>query len=208
MSTMCSFQSRRPLYDACMGERVEFRDAARVRRGVAPEGVGAARTLGTNGPEHRCAPKVRRGGASADGSRCARWGVTSWIEPTSRPAAWSERIAVSRPEPGPLTKTSTLRMPCSCAGGRPTRRPCCAANGVDLREPLKPTSPAEAQEITAPARVGDRDDGVVERALDVRLAESDVLLFLAAHLLGSALTTLGGHLNLLREVVGPTAQDR
>src|SRR5204863_8332488 len=26
----------------------------------------------------------------------------------------------------------------------------CAANGVDLREPLKPTWPAEAQEITAP----------------------------------------------------------
>jgi hypothetical protein len=26
----------------------------------------------------------------------------------------------------------------------------CAANGVDLREPLKPTWPADAQEITAP----------------------------------------------------------
>src|SRR5690606_18255991 len=43
------------------------------------------------------------------------WGVTSEIVPTSRPAAWSERIAVSRPEPGPLTKTSTFFMPCSCA---------------------------------------------------------------------------------------------
>src|SRR5690606_9021301 len=43
-------------------------------------------------------------------------------------------------------------------------------------------------------RVGDRHDRVVERALDVRVAVSDVLLFLAAHLLGSALTSLGGHL--------------
>src|SRR6185436_12859776 len=42
-------------------------------------------------------------------------GVTSLIAPTSRPVAVSERIAVSRPEPGPLTKTSTLRMPCSMA---------------------------------------------------------------------------------------------
>ena len=30
-------------------------------------------------------------------------GVTSLIEVTSSPAAWSERIAASRPEPGPLT---------------------------------------------------------------------------------------------------------
>ncbi len=33
---------------------------------------------------------------------CA-WGVTSLTPVTSRPAACSERIAVSRPEPGPLT---------------------------------------------------------------------------------------------------------
>src|SRR3954447_19756351 len=33
------------------------------------------------------------------------WGVTSRTLVTSRPAAWRERIAVSRPEPGPLTKT-------------------------------------------------------------------------------------------------------
>src|SRR5436305_14935566 len=41
-------------------------------------------------------------------------GVTSLIVPTSRPTACNERIAVSRPEPGPFTNTSTLRMPCSC----------------------------------------------------------------------------------------------
>src|SRR5487761_2264535 len=77
-------------------------------------------------------------------------GVTSWIEPTSRPVACSDRIAVSRPEPGPLTKTSTLRMPCSMARRAAASAASWAANGVDLRDPLKPTWPAEAHEITAP----------------------------------------------------------
>src|SRR5215207_10167474 len=77
-------------------------------------------------------------------------GVTSWIWPTSRPVAWRDRMAVSRPEPGPLTKTSTLRMPCSCALRAALSAAICAANGVDLREPLKPTWPAEAQLITFP----------------------------------------------------------
>src|SRR6478736_3467633 len=47
-----------------------------------------------------------------------------------------------------------------------------------------------------PRRVGDRDDGVVERALDVRVAVGDVLLLLAADLLDrrGALTGLRGHL--------------
>src|SRR6188472_209493 len=72
------------------------------------------------------------------------------MEPTSRPAACSERMAVSRPEPGPLTNTSTLRMPCSCARFAAASAAIWAANGVDLREPLKPTSPDEAQEMTAP----------------------------------------------------------
>src|ERR671919_138395 len=69
-------------------------------------------------------------------------GVTSWMEPTSRPAACSERIAVSRPDPGPLTKTSTLRMPCSCARLAAASAAICAAYGVDFREPLNPTWPA------------------------------------------------------------------
>src|SRR5690606_968826 len=77
-------------------------------------------------------------------------GVTSEICPTSRPTACSERMAVSRPEPGPLTNTSTLRMPCSIARRAAASAASCAANGVDLREPLKPTWPAEAQEMTAP----------------------------------------------------------
>src|SRR5665647_2821907 len=77
-------------------------------------------------------------------------GVTSLIAPTSRPVAVSDRIAVSRPEPGPLTKTSTLRMPCSIARRAAASAAICAANGVDLREPLKPTCPAEAHAITFP----------------------------------------------------------
>src|ERR1700712_3663000 len=77
-------------------------------------------------------------------------GVTSLIEPTSRRAAWRERIAVSRPEPGPLTKTSTFFMPCSCAWRAADSAASWAANGVDLREPLKPTPPDDAHAITAP----------------------------------------------------------
>src|SRR6218665_913246 len=77
-------------------------------------------------------------------------GVTSLMLPTSRPAAWSERIAVSRPEPGPLTKTSTFFIPCSSACRAADSAASCAAKGVDLLDPLKPTPPAEAQLITAP----------------------------------------------------------
>src|SRR5690606_20597314 len=77
-------------------------------------------------------------------------GVTPLIDPTSRPAAWSERIAVSRPEPGPLTKTSTFFIPCSCACRAADSAASCAANGVALREPLNPTPPDDAQLMTAP----------------------------------------------------------
>src|SRR3954463_5198017 len=77
-------------------------------------------------------------------------GVTSEMVPTSRPAACSERIAVSRPEPGPFTNTSTFFMPCSAALRAALSAAIWAANGVDLREPLKPTWPAEAHAITAP----------------------------------------------------------
>src|SRR3546814_5330836 len=112
-------------------------------------------------------PRVRRSGTprhprriEADGGQTRRrlggrqplcaWGVTSWIDPTSRPAAVSERIAVSRPEPGPLTKTSTFFTPCSCAWRAADSAAMPAAYGVDLREPLKPTPPEEAQLMTAP----------------------------------------------------------
>src|ERR1044072_5966914 len=70
--------------------------------------------------------------------------------PTSRPAAWSDRIAVSRPEPGPFTKTSTFLTPCSCALRAAFSAASWAANGVDLRDPLKPTWPEDAHAMTLP----------------------------------------------------------
>src|SRR3954467_8269571 len=86
------------------------------------------------------------------GGRQPLWGVgvTSWMVPTSRPMAPSDRMAVSRPEPGPLTKTSIFFMPWSMARRPDAWAAILAAKGVGLREPLKPTVPAEAHGITAP----------------------------------------------------------
>src|SRR6476619_3339283 len=78
-------------------------------------------------------------------------GVTSLIEVTSRPVFWMERTAVSRPEPGPLTCTSTRRRPCSIAARAALSAAICAANGVLLRDPLKPTPPDDAHEMTLPS---------------------------------------------------------
>src|ERR671936_1539768 len=79
------------------------------------------------------------------GGRQPLWGmgVRSMMAVTSRPAAWSERIAASRPDPGPRTNTLTWRMPCSIAlrAAEAAARP--AAYGVLLREPLKPAAPDE-----------------------------------------------------------------
>src|SRR2546430_11819666 len=50
-------------------------------------------------------------------------------------------------------------MPCSIARRAAASAANCAVNGVDLREPLKPTWPAETQEITAP--VGSVIDTIV-----------------------------------------------
>src|SRR5271154_7046766 len=80
---------------------------------------------------------------------CA-WGVTSLTPVTSRPAACSERIAVSRPEPGPLTYTSTFCSPCSIPLRAAASAVTWAAKGVDLREPLKPAPPADSQAMTLP----------------------------------------------------------
>src|SRR5690606_12059710 len=77
-------------------------------------------------------------------------GVTSLIRLTSRPAACRERIAASRPAPGPFTITSTVLMPCSMAARAAASAAICAAYGVLLREPLNPTFPALAQEIVFP----------------------------------------------------------
>src|ERR687889_2161984 len=79
-------------------------------------------------------------------------GVTSVMALTSSPADWSDRMACSRPAPGPLTKTSTWRIPCSMALRAATSADRAAAYGVLLREPLNPATPAEPQLTTAPFR--------------------------------------------------------
>src|SRR5215471_6442979 len=70
----------------------------------------------------------------------------------SSPAACSERIAVSRPEPGPFTKTSTFCRPCSMPLRAAASAVTCAAKGVDLREPLNPAPPADSHAMTLPSR--------------------------------------------------------
>src|SRR6266487_3993670 len=79
-------------------------------------------------------------------------GVTSWMPRISSPVAASERMAVSRPDPGPFTNTSTFCRPCSCARRAACSAASCAANGVDLREPLNPTLPALAHDRVLPCR--------------------------------------------------------
>src|SRR3954469_22778754 len=79
-------------------------------------------------------------------------GVTSLMPATSMPVFMIDRMAVSRPLPGPLTRTSTLRTPCSMARRAHCSAAIWAANGVDLRDPLKPTLPADAHARTFPSR--------------------------------------------------------
>src|SRR5437870_13319740 len=87
------------------------------------------------------------------GGRQPLWGmgVTSLIAEISSPAACRERIAASRPAPGPFTQTSTRFMPRLSASRALASAATCAANGVLLREPLKPTLPALAQVTTEPS---------------------------------------------------------
>src|ERR1700721_1386408 len=60
------------------------------------------------------------------------------------------RSADSRPERGPATSTSSMRMPCSPAFLTASSAAIWAAKGVDLREPLKPIVPAEDQDMVLP----------------------------------------------------------
>ena len=77
-------------------------------------------------------------------------GVTSLIMVIERPTVSNARIADSRPAPGPFTKTSTDFRPCSIAAFAAVSDADCAAKGVDFLEPLKPSSPADAQEMVLP----------------------------------------------------------
>src|SRR5258708_12494331 len=68
-------------------------------------------------------------------------GVTSLMLRTSMPAAASARIADSRPEPGPLTRTSTVRTPWSRAMLAAFIAASCAANDAPFPDPRKPSKP-------------------------------------------------------------------
>src|SRR5438045_3261039 len=68
----------------------------------------------------------------------------------AKPTACKARSALSRPEPGPLTSISSVRMPCSCAFLPASSAATCAAYGVDLRLPLKPFDPDDDQAMTLP----------------------------------------------------------
>src|SRR5690606_28781343 len=69
-----------------------------------------------------------------------------------RPQAFSARTADSRPGPGPLTRTSTIFTPCSCAAVPAFSAATCAANGVLLREPRNPQPPEVAHDSVLPWR--------------------------------------------------------
>src|SRR5438270_12780012 len=66
------------------------------------------------------------------------------------PEAWIAVMALSRPEPGPLTLTSTSLTPYFVAAAAAVSAARWAANGVPLRLPLKPTVPDEAQHRASP----------------------------------------------------------
>src|SRR6202007_3429360 len=77
-------------------------------------------------------------------------GFTPRTEVMVKPAACNERSADSRPEPGPPTSTSSVRMPCSCAFLETSSAATAAAYGVDLRDPLNPIVPADDQAMVLP----------------------------------------------------------
>src|ERR671936_19943 len=66
------------------------------------------------------------------------------------PAACRAVMADSRPEPGPLTRTSISLRPNLAPFSAATSAARCAANGVLLRLPLKPTVPADAKQSVSP----------------------------------------------------------
>src|SRR4029077_19274284 len=66
------------------------------------------------------------------------------------PADCKPVIALSRPDPGPFTRTSISLTPNFAALSAQVSAARCAAKGVLLRLPLKPDVPAVAQHNTSP----------------------------------------------------------
>src|SRR5207245_10686546 len=76
--------------------------------------------------------------------------VTSRIAVISSPVACSERMAASRPAPGPFPNTSIVFRPYSIALRAAASAAVWAAKGVLLREPLNPALPALDHDTTLP----------------------------------------------------------
>src|SRR6266851_10267515 len=79
-------------------------------------------------------------------------GVRSLIAFTSIPTVERARTADSRPAPGPLTRTSTVRKPYSLALLAAVSDACWAAKGVPFLEPRKPRDPELDHARTFPTR--------------------------------------------------------
>lgn len=79
-------------------------------------------------------------------------GVTSLIDNIPIPKLEIARIAVSLPEPGPLTFISTCFKPKSIAFFKAVKVAVCAAKGVLFLDPLNPHTPEDDQDITLPFR--------------------------------------------------------
>src|SRR6266496_3308669 len=88
---------------------------------------------------HRVSPYTRRrlGGRQP----LCGIGVTSRMAVISSPTACSDRMAASRPDPGPRTYTSTCLSPSSMALRAAFSAAVWAAKGVLFREPLTPALP-------------------------------------------------------------------
>jgi len=106
--------------------------------------------------------------------------------PTSRPAACSERIAALPAGAGALDEHVHLAHAVlgGLAGG--VSAAICRGERRRLAGALEADVPLDAQLITLPAGSVIETMVLVERALDVRVAVRDVLLFLAPHLLDGA----------------------
>src|SRR5581483_3489777 len=77
-------------------------------------------------------------------------GVTSLMDLTTRPAVASAWIALSRPDPGPWTRTWTRRTPSVSASRAHCSAATVAANGVDFFDPLNPALPDDPHETVLP----------------------------------------------------------
>src|SRR3990167_6022728 len=77
-------------------------------------------------------------------------GVMSLMNVTFMPRLASARMADSRPEPTPFTRTMTSSTPARFAFSTTVSATRAAANGVAFFVPLKPIVPADDQASTAP----------------------------------------------------------